>query len=818
MNNKNKVSSFRTFKEITFDEIIHTIFRRKKTIFITVLSFLILALLFNFFSKSKYKAETVLKKEYTSDRTSYRDEFERRFALQTMDELFTEIEMIKTRSVLEKVIKELGLSLIITEIEHARGKSHTINGSLVEYEWYLKEHDPTQSIFPIIYDVEILPTTKDYEYYIIKSRDEILELYDKKTDNLVFTTQLSAGTLTLPFFKARINWPGADTGDKIYLLLNNDEKTYKKLEKSISISRKSKTSIFTLSVISELPEMAQLLANTIANKYREARLEQKRQTIHYSVEFIDNQMSDIYLKLRDAEFELSSFKSEHKITIMEESSKDLIKAMSELEAEKIKIGLELTDYQNKSNDLKEELNKKGYFDQTYLTPMESGYQRSPFAALLEQLSDAELRRLELLQRRKESHPEVVTIEEQIQQIKARLSDYNENTLTSYRIIINSLKKKRYSLNKLIEKYSIKMENLPSQEARLAELLRDKNVYEKMYSLLMDKREELRVAEFSKLQDIVIIDPAPLPLEPVFPRRNLNLLLSIIAGSLIGITIISIQEFIEKRVVSIDEFENSFNIPILTILPVYTKETLQKISESKKLDDHLVTLMNDQYIPNESFNSLRAKLITMLDNSHNCFMITSCEEGSGKTTIVSNLAISLARAKKRVLIIDCDLRKSKMRHVFNLPKNFPGMVDFLTDSSEVPKLYKPFEKIHPDLNLQILHAGEVIENASELLQTVKLKNLLKLITKKFQYVLVDSPPITKVIDASILGNYVKNTVLVIRPNHTFKDSIPFALAEINQFNMNLLGVVVNAFDVNTATRRYKYGYGYGYGYGKNTSSD
>ncbi len=810
INKKNPDNLFRKYKEITFDEIINAISRRRKTLFITIFSFLILGLLFNLISHSKYKAETLLKKEYTGERSSFRDEFERRFALQTMDELNTEIEMIKTRSVLNRVIEELKLALIIEKIDLAGGKSHSLNHSFVEYEWYLEEQDIYANNLPRINIVEISPVTRDYKYYIIKSSDKSIELYDEKTDNLVFTTRAANGLLASLFFKAQIDWPDAKVGSKITLLFKNDEKTFKKLQKSVSVSREGKTSIFTLSVKSESPQMAQLLANTIANKYRETRLEQKRQTIHYSVEFIDDQMNTIYTKLKDAEFELSNFKSEHKIAMVEESTRDLIRSLSELESEKIKIDLELAEYRNKLRELQKELNEKGYFDQTYLSPSEGGDRRTPFSVLLEQLSDAELKRLELLQRRKKSHPDVVTIEEQIQQIKARLSDYNENTLTSYRIIINALRKKRANLNSLIEKYSIKMEDFPSKEARLAELVREKDVYEKMYNLLMDKREELRVSEFSKLQDIVIIDPAPLPLKPFFPRRKLNLLISLIAGSLVGITIIFIREFFEKRIISIDEVENNFNLPILTVLPVYNNMTLRKLNQSKKLDDHLVTMMNDQNLTKELFNTLSAKLVTLLGNGHKCIMITSCEEGTGKTTIVSNLAVSLARIRKSVLIIDCDLRKSKIRKVFNLPKKFPGIVDFLTNDSEVPKTYKPFQKTNHELNLHILSAGEIVKNSNELLQSVKLKNLLKLMTKKFQYVIVDSPPVTKVVDASILGHYIKNTLLVIRLNHTFKDSIPFAMAEISQFDMNLLGFIVNAFDINTATGRYKYGYGYGYG--------
>ena len=166
----------------------------------------------------------------------------------------------------------------------------------------------------------------------------------------------------------------------------------------------------------------------------------------------------------------------------------------------------------------------GYVDQTYLTPEQYSTYDSPFMNLLKELTNSELRRIELLQKRTEMHPDVILIDEQISRIKEELSKYNNNTLTAFRIISNSLKNKQGNINSIIAKYSADLEKLPEQESKLASLMRQKEAYEKMYTLLLQKREEMRVAELSKLQDIIILDKAIEPIKPIAPNKKLNLLI------------------------------------------------------------------------------------------------------------------------------------------------------------------------------------------------------------------------------------------------------------------------------------------------------
>jgi capsular exopolysaccharide synthesis family protein len=791
--------------DITIRDVIQIVIKRKNILIPSMIFFFAVAILYNIITKPIYQATVVLKKESSVDRTS-QDKFNEMFQFQTMDEVDTELGLIKTRTVFMKVINELRLYFNLDEVKYANGVSRSFNCSLSEYERNLDSILPGSGKLPIFTDLQINLGFKGGEYYIEKSQEHLLQLINDSSGELIQSIMYAdSGQFRLTDLSFNFSWKGANVGDVVYFEVENLEPTFKKLEENISITRRGKTNLFSISAKSNSPEMAQKIANTLSENFRDARLEQKRQTIHGSFSFVDDQLKEISDKLKDAEVDLSQFKSKNQIALMDESSRDILESLSGLESEKIKTDIELGEYQNKLNQIEMQVKDRGYFDQTYLAPTSSDVVRSPFSALLEQLSDAEIRRLELLQRRKATHPDVVTLDDQISKIKSKLGEYNQNTITSYKIIINTLKKKQIKLRNLINKYAGKIEKLPEQETRLIELVRSKTVYEKMFTLLLDKREELRMSEFSKLQDIIVVDYAHIPLKPIAPRKKLNMAVGLMLGVIMGLALTLVWEYFDKKFTSIDEFEKTYPFSVLAILPKYDKELTKKIKESEDAKGKLVTLMRDQIIFTDSYRALAVKLRKSLSNGKNTVLFTSSEENTGKTTIVSNFAISLARAGKKILILDCDLRKSKIADFYMIPPDHPGVIQFLSDNTYNLKFFKPFKE-----DLQIMPAGGTIERSAELLGSEKMEKLLDLYSPLYDYILIDTPPVTKVVDTLILGEYVKDVVFIIRPNHTFKAGITLATEELLQSNMNILGVVFNACHRSQMSLKYKYGYGYGYG--------
>ncbi|MCH7774304.1 MAG: polysaccharide biosynthesis tyrosine autokinase, partial [Bacteroidetes bacterium] len=582
------------------------------------------------------------------------------------------------------------------------------------------------------------------------------------------------------------------------------------LKKKITINRVGKTNVFEISVKSSSSFAASLMVNVTIDKFRESRIEQQKQTIRYSFKFVDEQLKEMKDKLAEAEDNLSNFKSSGQITTIDENSRMIVQFLSQLETEKVNTDLSMADYQNKIIEIQNEMNISGYVDQSFLSPGINTDRNSPFSALLRQLSDLELQRIELLQKRTKNHPDVIALDEQIYMAKEKLNSYNQNTLTAYQIIINSLEKKLLKIRNLMSKYEVKLEMLPAKENRLARLMRKKNVYEKINNLLLDKREEMRMAELSKLQDIAVVDPAHEPLKPITPRKIFNLFVALILGGLVGLIGVFLLELKDNKLINLDMLEEEFSIPIFAIIPKYSNVIRDRIKNATESKEKFVTLMDEQEGFRETFRLLKTKLLFQMEGREKIFMITSCEEGTGKTSIVANLAISIAQENKKVLVIDCDLRKAELSKMFDVPRNAPGLIEFI-ERDVAPTIYTKVLK-----NIDILPAGGTREDSSHLLNSERMRLLFNAIdTSFYDYIIIDTPPVTRVVDTLVLGRSIKDAILVVRPGHSFKEAVLGGIQEMLKEKIKLRGIVANAAEIkNSYYYKYRYSYGYGYAYGEN----
>jgi capsular exopolysaccharide synthesis family protein len=811
--NPNQISSDSRQKDmINLKQIFEILNRRRNILFLSLFSFLIIALLVNIFTKPVYESYVIAKKEEKRDRRDV-DELKMMFSMETMDNLNTEIEIIHSGTVLQRVINELNLAFFITEVDLRNERHEVVEGSFYAYTKYMNSAGEYASQLPLFHNIHVDYTFPGGNFMIHRSTNNDIKVYDLDTDERIQSfSDLNNMQLSIPGLEIQFSWPNSSAGDKIYIEIKNVEEVIFSLKNKIKISAIGETNLARLTVESKSPKMAQILANTIIDNYRNFRLESKRQNVQSSYDFVNSQLEDIKIKLENAENELSQFKRENQIAIMDESSRDVIQFLSNLENEKIKVDLSLSETLNKRNELNEELKNKGYFDQTHLTPQNTDGRRTPFSSLLEQLSDLEIQKLVLLQRRTENHPEVITIKEQIAQVKSKLNEYNQNTLTSYDIIIKTLQKKRQDLNRLIARYSKKIENLPEKNLKLIQLNRAKNVYEKMFTLLLDKREEFRLAELSKMQDIVIIESAKVPHQPVKPKKKVNFAIALILGTMVGSVTIFIKEFLEKTITSVEECELVLPFPMLTIIPEYDRKLFKQITEAGDYPMRLVALMEDQSIFRESYRVLDIKLKNTAKGEASPLIVTSCEENTGKTTVASNYAISLARKNKKVLLIDGDLRKANIANMFNRTHSKPGIIQYLTEDVSYTQIIKQLNLSNrDDKSLDIITTGGTVEHSSELLELDKMRSLVEEMSTLYDHVIIDTPPLTRLIDTMVLGSYIKNMVLVVKPNHSFKDSVQLALEELSFSEINVLGYIVNAGNMKKLSGKYKYGYGYGYGY-------
>ncbi|MCB9211400.1 MAG: polysaccharide biosynthesis tyrosine autokinase [Ignavibacteriales bacterium] len=800
------IKSSRRKAEISLTEIFRIFNQRKGIVILFIVLSLIAALLFNIIKNPVYQSSVLLKKEMPAN-VQDNDVIRTILSGRSQDDLETEMQLVQTRQVLNSVINKLSLNIILTNIVEQDGTVTIINLPVNEYQhrYSLNEYPAT---FPEIKSLNIGLNTQKNEFTIVDKPNNNFDILNKYEES-VFKDGHKYSELPSNEWNVSINWNSSKLGNKINFETLNYTDVLEELTKNIVTEKKIKTNIFELFVKSNHAYSSTEIANLIAEEYKQSRIDLHKDNIKYSFTFIDERLQDISKKLQDAENELSTYKASEKIVQIDEQSRQMVEFLSNLESEKLNTELELGVYKNKLNDIEKQMTNDGYVDQTYLTPEQYTSYDSPFLNLLKELTNVELQKLELLQRRTELHPDVILLDEQIGRIKSELSKYNQNTLTAFKIISNSLRNKLSNIQSLIAKYSYDLEKLPDQESKLASLLRQKEAFEKMYNLLLEKREEMRVAELSKLQDIIILDKAIEPIKAIAPNKLLNLILGGFFGLLLGLVASLFLHYNDKKISDINDIEREFNFPILSVIPPYDKEISNKISTTDKVSDRFVSMMEDKLRYKEAFRTLETKLSAKINKELKTVMVTSCEENAGKSSSAANLAITIAQSGKKVLLIDCDIKKPSLADMFGLPKFSSGLIDYLTEKSETPNIYKPIKLTKNSsllMNLDILPTGVFSNISGEILASEQMKKLLSNLDF-YDFVILDTPPISRLSDALSLGRIVKDTMLVIRSKQTEKESIRWALSELRSADINFLGVLVNDCEVKDSSLKYQYGYNY-----------
>jgi len=756
------------------------------------------------------------------------------------------MEILKSEDVIGGVIDELKLRVELKEIIDPIGNSYELNNVFIDFpdlgNSYAKHIGFS---LPIFKNVELKNKKTERELYIEKKGENLFELREVEENRLIHIAKTSLvneidtlsdfystttnsttvidstnstaaidSTITLDKNPKRLifntdiaqfefSWNDAPVGSKIYFNFNNYYKFLDAFSKTIFVTGGG-SSLFRLHVRSSSPLACKVIATNTIRSFSESRREQENQIARYSFQSVDEQLIEIEKKLLDAENNLSNFKASGQIMTIPAHTEELIAYMSTLEAEKLQTDILVSDYRSKLKALKIELQGSEYFDQAFLEPTGNFQPNSPFSNLMSHLAELELQKLELMQKRTVDHPDVVSLNDQIRLTKEQLTSYNQHTLTSLRIIIATLEKKLLKISTLMSRYEEKMHQLPAQENRMAGLVREKEVYLKIFTLLLDKREEMRVAELSELQDIIVVDQPHEPTLPIKPRKMMNMLIGLFIGGFIGIASIFLIELKKTRLINIDDLEEEFKIPILALIPNYNKDIVKRINNPSDNKDRFVVLMGDNLGIRESYRLLKTKLY-QLEIREKTLLVTSCEENTGKTNIVANLAVTMAKENKKILIIDCDLRKAELSKMFDVSLNSPGLIDFITKGGS-PTIYTRVLK-----KIDIIPAGGIRENSSALLNSDRMKSLFKAIdTSVYNFILIDTPPVTRVVDTLVLGQFIKNTILVVRPNASMKEAVIGGIQELNQAKIKIRGVVANAAEIQKSYYyRYRYGYGYGY---------
>lgn len=374
--------------------------------------------------------------------------------------------------------------------------------------------------------------------------------------------------------------------------------------------------------------------------------------------------------------------------------------------------------------------------------------------------------------------------------------------------LSSVRQQEGGLAGLFEQSKKEALELNLLEIEYNRLRRSKENNEKLYSLLLERTKESDLARMLNVNNVRVLDRPRIPRAPVRPNVPLNIGAGILLGILLGIGTAMARAMLDRTIKTPGDVEQVLGVSFLGLIPELeiTKDTLPAAKQRRRNRggatpgrELVVHEMPTSGIA-EASRSIRTNILfTAPDKPYKVMLVTSAAMGEGKTTVACCIAIAMAQTGKRVVLVDCDLRRPRMHRIFQKQSD-RGLTTALleegqddhTEETEVP-------------NLSVYVAGPHPPNPAELLQSERFKTVLKRLTTKFDYVILDSPPVLAVTDAAVLSTLVDGVVMVTRAFQTRKELAQHAVRRLTDVGAHVAGIVLNA--VNLTKDEYKYSYQY-----------
>ncbi|MTC78870.1 polysaccharide biosynthesis tyrosine autokinase [Providencia sp. wls1916] len=347
-----------------------------------------------------------------------------------------------------------------------------------------------------------------------------------------------------------------------------------------------------------------------------------------------------------------------------------------------------------------------------------------------------------------------------------------------------------------EKASKNIQQLPNTQQQIIRLTRDVESEQAIYNQLVTKQRELSVLNSGITADVRIIDSAESYPMAIAPKKSLIMVLASLLGLVMGCAFVIGKEILNNKIKNTEELE-ALGLRVYATVPFSLDEKKSRYRESKKP----LSIENPADMAIESIRSLRTSVyFSVMNQDNNIVMVTSASPNVGKSFITANMAVVLANAGKKILLIDTDLRKGHIHKTFGL-ENKSGLSEFLSQhgGNSISKHQQVIE------NLDIISRGKSTTHSSELLMSEQFKHLLDSVKHQYDMVLLDTAPIFAITDPAIIGKYAGTSLLVAYYSVNTVKEIERALKHFKQNNIEITGTILNGIDEKSDDYHYVYQY-------------
>lgn len=397
----------------------------------------------------------------------------------------------------------------------------------------------------------------------------------------------------------------------------------------------------------------------------------------------------------------------------------------------------------------------------------------------------------------------VSVESQLNELtfkEAEISKLYTKEHPAYRALLE----KRKTLEQERDKLNQRIGTMPKTQQEILRLTRDVQAGQDVYMQLLNKQQELSINKASTVGYVRIIDTAVTQPKPVKPRKTLLVLLSFILGGVVSVAFIAIKTLLHKGIESPEQLEE-LGINVYASVPLsewQQKKDRALLSRAKKgntRSTELLAVGNPADLAIEAIRSLRTSLhFAMMEAKNNVLMISGASPAIGKTFVSANLGAVVAQSGRRVLIVDCDMRKGYAHELMGC-KGTEGLSDILSGQIDIEKSIR---KTVVE-NMDFIPRGQIPPNPSELLMHSRFSQFIEWVTKNYDLVLLDTPPILAVTDAAIISRHSGTSLLVARFEANTIKEIEVSIRRFEQNGAEIKGVILNAI-VKRAASYYGYG--------------
>jgi len=679
-----------------------------------------------------------------------------------------EVEVLKSRPVIESVVKKL----------HLYADLYVKNGFKRKYVFDNRNIQIEAS------DINKLKSSNGLiEFRILNNGESIFFPADSTSYHTNEWVNTSYGTLKFSLNKSNTIY----NQKEVYFieLFSLQAKTYLILS-ALKINSSNKlSSIVDLRYTDKHPDLAEKVLNEIISSYNIAAVAEKNILAKSTLNFIEERLNVVGGQLNEIERRVQQYKAGVGAVDISTQGKLYLENVSNNDQRLSEVNLQLSVINSLEKDISDNSTTAGSHSVMLNTT------DPVFSQMLSGLNSAELEREKLKKTVAENNPMLVAVSDQISKIK----DNIHRNIIDYR---KNLEASRKNIIETNTNYTSLLQTIPSKERELLEISRDQQIKSGIYSFLLQKREESELSYVSNLSDSRVVNYAQALPTPVSPNRLVIFSFAFILGWLIPVGAIAVKENFTTTILYRQEIEELTTLPIIGELAQHKRIKPLAIEPGKR---SLVA---------EEFRRIRFSLqYYMPEQGTKKILVTSSLSGEGKSFVSSNLAISFALSGKKVALVDLDLHNSSLEKLF-VKEIKQGITDCLVSDIAIESIIYPVSE-YP--NLYFIPTGSQQSDPSVFLESDKLKVLMDYLDTEFDFIVIDSPPVVLVSDAFKLSPYCAATIYVIRHGYTPKQLIK-RLDVTNKINPLINPVLLFNGVKKRGIVSDETGYGYGYNKGYN----